>query len=522
MGQKKKWAIYIRVSTKEQAENPEGSLKSQQCRCADHLTNKYGKDVQYEIFCDPGCTGRNTNRPAFQLMIEKIKAKEITGIIATELARVSRDVVESNVLRNLCQNENIQLIFLAENIDVSPPWGTLVFNIFASFAQMESEKISYRVKQNAIARAKRGLYTGTKILGYSLGKETRGRLEINESEAFLVRLIFEKYLEIGSYYQTTAWLNIHGYRHRGKPWQNSAVERILKNIAYIAQRKYNDKIIDGVWEPIISKEQFAQVQEMLAINHVSRRNNIGTHNHTYIFSGLLYCTECKQLLTPGAGTGRHKKQYYYYKHKVQSPNCKIAKYLPADEIEKKLLEVIAKVINDDNLFALACSEWLTMHHQNEITQQQKINILKKTVDQIDTQAANLINSISMLTKEQVMAFVQPKINDLLLQKQQLIAELDESEKKLENLKKNIPDVNKLREIVGTFDNYLVVANKNLQKKAINLLIEKVELTADEIVCYVFDQKKSETGFNDLASCRPQTARKESKILKTFLIRIPFL
>ena len=171
---------------------------------------------------------------------------------------------------------------------------------------------------------------------------------------------------------------------------------------------------------------------------------------------------------------------------------------------------------------MACSEWFAMRHQAEITQQQKTNILKKTVDQIDTQAANLINSISMLTKEQVMAFVQPKINDLLLQKQQLIAELDESEKKLENLKKNIPDVKKLREIVGTFDNYLVVANKNLKEKAINLLIEKVELTADEIVCYVFDQKKSETGFNDLASCRPQTARKESKILKTFLIRIPFL
>ena len=79
MGQKKKWAIYIRVSTKEQAENPEGSLKSQQCRCADHLTNKYGKDVQYEIFCDPGCTGRNTKRnrrPAkLQSIFQRTKLK---------------------------------------------------------------------------------------------------------------------------------------------------------------------------------------------------------------------------------------------------------------------------------------------------------------------------------------------------------------------------------------------------------------------------------------------------------------
>ncbi|MFN7728367.1 MAG: recombinase family protein, partial [Bdellovibrio sp.] len=49
--------LYIRVSTEEQAENPEGSIKSQECRLREFTQHKnsfenFGKII--EVYCDAG------------------------------------------------------------------------------------------------------------------------------------------------------------------------------------------------------------------------------------------------------------------------------------------------------------------------------------------------------------------------------------------------------------------------------------------------------------------------------------
>ncbi len=72
---KYKIAFYIRVSTDEQAENPEGSIKNQQERLLGtvklkNMESHFGEVV--DIFIDRAKSGKDTNRPELQRLLQDI------------------------------------------------------------------------------------------------------------------------------------------------------------------------------------------------------------------------------------------------------------------------------------------------------------------------------------------------------------------------------------------------------------------------------------------------------------------
>ena len=76
-----KVALYIRVSTEEQASNPEGSIKSQEQRLRANvdlrnLETRFGEVVA--VFIDRARSGKDTNRPELQRMLQAIRNREIT------------------------------------------------------------------------------------------------------------------------------------------------------------------------------------------------------------------------------------------------------------------------------------------------------------------------------------------------------------------------------------------------------------------------------------------------------------
>ena len=89
-----KIASYIRVSTEEQAENPEGSIRNQEERIKDAVQYRnrnghYGEIVQ--TFVDPGISAKDMKRPALQAMLKTIRSGEVNLVVVTELSRLSRN-----------------------------------------------------------------------------------------------------------------------------------------------------------------------------------------------------------------------------------------------------------------------------------------------------------------------------------------------------------------------------------------------------------------------------------------------
>ena len=94
-----KIGLYLRVSTKEQAEQPEGSLKNQKQRLREEVDRKnkiesFGEIIQ--IYCDEGLSAKDTKRPAYQKMLADIRAGRVNMIMSAELSRISRN------LRDFC------------------------------------------------------------------------------------------------------------------------------------------------------------------------------------------------------------------------------------------------------------------------------------------------------------------------------------------------------------------------------------------------------------------------------------
>ena len=82
---------YVRVSTEEQAESPEGSIKNQEERIKQAVRHKLesGASVELvEVYVDAGLSAKDMKRPALQRMLSSIKRKEVNLVIVTELSRL--------------------------------------------------------------------------------------------------------------------------------------------------------------------------------------------------------------------------------------------------------------------------------------------------------------------------------------------------------------------------------------------------------------------------------------------------
>ena len=113
---KYKVAIYIRVSTKKQVE--EGfSLEAQRERLEKICeTNGY---IIYKVYADEGKSGKDTNRPAFQEMMNDMKEGKFDKILVMKLDRISRSVIDLEIMIKEMQQNNVEFESASEKIDTS-------------------------------------------------------------------------------------------------------------------------------------------------------------------------------------------------------------------------------------------------------------------------------------------------------------------------------------------------------------------------------------------------------------------
>lgn len=156
-----------------------------------------------------------------------------------------------------------------------------MMGIYAGFTQEESKNISDNIKWGIRERMREGkvCLNCTRFLGYD--KDENGRLVVVESEAVIVRKIFELYLK-GFVRKIKNYLEENGIKTvTGKDvWSTSTIDRILSNEKYVGdvlmqksftedfltgKRKKNDGelamyFIKNDHEAIVNRETFEAVQ----------------------------------------------------------------------------------------------------------------------------------------------------------------------------------------------------------------------------------------------------------------------
>lgn len=393
MNIKKIIALYLRLSKHDEdiEEDMESNSIGNQRGILEEYVKNHLDTVGYEVreFVDDGFTGTSMDRPAMQTLLKMVQEGKIYAILVKDLSRFARNYLKSayymeNVfpafgVRFICVNDNYD----SNSIAYQLPGMDMAFKgiIHDYYCKELSKKLKVARRQ----QVEKGKCIFAKPpYGYWKSETEKGVLVIDENTAPIVKDIFNQYLQGYSAYSIAQELNRRGipspnkrlvaaglitFRDeqyvKGMCWSNSAVLSILRSQIYIGDMvggkeervkicdkncKKKDKeewiIVQGTHAPIIDKEVFYQVQDILKGKAKVRNRKAGVRT---VFSGKLICGRCYGNLTK---SGEHKGVVYY-----ACPRCRTmgrkGMTVHSDFLEKSILDQIAGHIIPESLIQQA-------------------------------------------------------------------------------------------------------------------------------------------------------------------------
>src|SRR3954462_13054258 len=270
-------AIYTRVSTEHGLEQEFNSLDSQR-----EASEAYIKSQAHEgwrclpaRYDDGGFSGGSMERPALQRLLGEIRSRRIDVVVVYKVDRLTRALGDFARLVELFDEHQVSFVSVTQAFNTTTSMGRLTLNVLLSFAQFEREVTGERIRDKIAASKRKGLWMGGVVpLGYRV--ENR-KLLVNESEAEQVRMLFRRYLEIGSVPRLQEELRHSGFVTRrrtlssgrvigGVPFTNGPLGHLLRNRVYLGEIKHKGNTYPGEHEAIISHELFEAVQARLAQN----------------------------------------------------------------------------------------------------------------------------------------------------------------------------------------------------------------------------------------------------------------
>lgn len=313
----KKVAIYIRVSTLYQIDRD--SLPMQRKDLVAYASLMLGIE-SYEIFEDAGYSGKNTDRPAFQEMMSRIRHGEFSHVLVWKIDRISRNLLDFAEMYEELQALRVTFVSKNEQFDTSTAIGEAMLKIILVFAELERNMTSERVTATMISRANSGLWNGGRIpYGYSYDPENT-TFSIREDEEAVCQILKDDYLKSKSLTHTARLLNESGYKTRaGVDWSPTAVWIIVSSPFYAGIYRYNrykgtdhrtenpeDEwvMIPDHHPAIFTLEEHEAMAQLLKSNSRNIENCVGRQHYTgkiHLFAGIAYCGKCgsKMVSTPG-------------------------------------------------------------------------------------------------------------------------------------------------------------------------------------------------------------------------------
>ncbi|WP_409177451.1 recombinase family protein [Brevibacillus fortis] len=466
-----KVAIYIRVSTEEQAQQGY-SLDAQKERLIAFCKSQGWDD--HILYMDDGYTGTNMNRPALKRLIRHIEANEIQTVLVYKLDRLGRkqkDVL--HLLEDVFEKNNVAFKSATEPFDTSTPLGKAMLGILAVFAQLERDMIVERMVEGRRQRVKQGLWHGGRIpFGYTWSPEN-SMMEIVPDEAHLIREIYRLYLEGQSTLAIADWAAL---RSSARKFTHVAIRDILARPIYVGKLINDGVLVDGKFEGIIDPDIWYAVQR-----EKSRRKEGLTPVGDYLLTGLLECGVCQSPVVHvrrKAKRGDHtylyelyacKNQHVRRKERSQELPCRLG-YHHRDTVEKYVIDKIKSIALDPQIVLEVSEEGLTRHNHQEaidaLTERKKkvLSGLDNLYDAIQSGAikANAVSDrITTLEKEQEL--IETQLLDLIGK---------------EVPERNVEEFQSLINLIGEDWNYLTFEE---QKVMIRKVVKKVTLIKNKLV-----------------------------------------
>ncbi len=340
-------ALYMRLSRDDENYGDSVSIETQRT-----ILRQYAKEQGLHVFSeyvDDGWSGTNFERPGFQRMMEDVEAGKVNCIVTKDLSRFGREhVMMDYYLEFLFPEKQVRYIAVTENEDTEKGLSDFVpfKNLFNEwFAKDTSRKVKAALHAKFAAGQRTFAYAP---LGYKRHPEVKNALAIDDETRWIVEKIFDLAVHgagaakitrilVNEKVPTPGWINYNrdgtfaniyagAPKEKAYAWTIAQVKSILKDETYIGNSIHNKQTnisyknkkkvrktkeewfrVENTHEPLVSKEDFARVQDLIATRRRQQKDG-----STQIFSGLVKCADCGWSLA--FNTNRQNKKPYSYYH----------------------------------------------------------------------------------------------------------------------------------------------------------------------------------------------------------------
>lgn len=483
-------AAYVRFSSDNQREE---SIDAQ-LRAIEEYAKKNDFSV-IRVYADRAKSATSDKRPQFLEMIRDSELGIFSTVIVHKLDRFSRDKYDSVSYKRKLKKNGIRLISVSEQQLDGSPESVILESLLEGMAEYYSKNLAREVMKGMRETAYQAKHNGGKPpLGFDVAADKT--YVINPDEAETVRTIFRLYLAGYGYPSIINTLNAQGRLTKlGNPFGKNSIHDLLTNEKYAgvyvfnrasskdafgirnnhANKNTDDLIrVDGGMPAIVSKEDFAAVQEKMARN--KKQPGAYKAKDVYLLSGLIHCGECGHAMQGNSRLGgRNKERYVTYRcgNRDRTHNCD-NKEIRKDYIEAFVLSELEKrLLNDEAIPYLV--HMLNEHlvATNDV-QAEELNRLCANLADTDKQIANIVAAITQ-------GFVQNSFKDKMteLEEDKLRLEVRIQELRMKSTVKVLAE-DEIRRLFSVFKNF--VAEKNIPecKKFINNYVEKVLVFHDRV------------------------------------------
>lgn len=369
-------AAYCRLS-REDGDRPESdSIGNQKAMLSEYI--RMHPDLElHDFYVDDGFTGTNFHRPAFQQLLQDIKAGKLQCVLVKDLSRFGRDYIDTGrYLERWLPEHNVRFIAINDGIDSAHgPYDMLlpVKNVFnAQYAKDISQKVrsAFRVKQ------KRGDFVGAfSCYGYLKSPANHNKLVIDPNTAPIVQRIFSLYENGAGKVRIAKILNEDGipcpaeykklmglkYNNGIKIgdttyWTYATIHYILDNRMYagdMQQQRYvrammhgkakkavkeNWIVVENTHDPIIEPEQWTRVQNLLK----NKTRSLNFEENISHFAGFLKCGDCGRSMAKTRSKG--KVHYNCGSYKRYGASVCTSHYIAEEVLEQIILNDLNQVI----------------------------------------------------------------------------------------------------------------------------------------------------------------------------------
>ncbi len=421
-----------------------------------------GQETEYRIYDkDEGFSGKNTNRPSFQELMEDVRNGLLDVVMVYKLDRISRNVQEFSSMYEVFQRHNVAFLSVKESFDTSTPMGRTVMYILAAFAQLERENTSERVSDNMHALGASGKWTGGRLpagmtsVRRQAGQKEHSFLLVDKNSIQSVKTLYELILSGYTITRAERYCRDHGIRScSGKFLNTSQIYNIITNPVYCqnsmeAYYYFKDQgctlpdeslfdgtkgligygktrtgisgqsrqavsswsISIGIHEPVIPAADWIVAQGRLGLNKMYR----AARHESGLLKGVLRCScGSKMDIRTYKKNGITFSYYYCAAMARQGKSRCDSGYYRVSDVDDNFLRQLRKIrLNPDGF---------TLRKETESSASAP-GVIKTEIRKLQTSIENLTNALTQSMDSPAAAYIIKQIETLDRQKKQMESSL---------------------------------------------------------------------------------------------------